>query len=244
MEVSSRAVLTSAVAALVAVTAFVDELALAGTVAFLALVAGLGWPRLLRVPSRVGSGVVVALAGVGSVAAVWAASGGPLLGHMALVVALAVLLAFVNELARQDGRRRLVESVSGTVSGVVVVASGAGWVASIRTPPAASLVVAGSAALAVASAASAVHLGARLGAAVTIVAGVIAGGAVGFVMPVVELLPGAVLGLAVGLLVAVMHAMLVGVPSLRRRMPALTAVVLPVLVCGTLVYVVGRVMVA
>lgn len=244
MEVSSRAVLTSVVAALVAVTAFVGELALAGAVGVLAVVTATGWPRLLRLPSRVGAGVVVGLTGLGSVAAVTVSEGGPLLGHMAFVVALAVLLAFVGELARQDGRRRLVESVTGTVCGVVVVASGAGWVASIRTPAAASLVVAGAAALAVASGASAVHLGTRLGALVTVLAGVVAGGAVGFVMPAVELWPGAVLGLAVGLLVAVMHVMLVGVLTLRRKLPALAAVVVPVLVCGTLVYAVGRVFVA
>lgn len=243
MEGAGRAVLSAAVATLVAVAAFVHDLALAGLVAALTLVLAAGWPRLLRLPSPTGSGVVVALAGVGAVTAVTAAGTGPLLGHAAVVVAMAVLLAFVNELVRQDGRLRLVESVTGTVSGVLVVASAAGWVAALQTPGGESLVVAGAASLAVASGVSVVHLGPRAGATVTTGAGVIAGGAVGAVMPDVALVPGAALGLATGLLVAAMHVLLEGVPSLRRRLPALAATVLPVVVSGTLVYVVGRVLV-
>ena len=44
-----------------------------------------------------------------------------------------MLAAFVHELVRRDGRERLVESVAGTVAGVVLAATAAGWVATGRT---------------------------------------------------------------------------------------------------------------
>jgi hypothetical protein len=243
MEVSTRAVLTAVLAALVALAAFVGEIPLIVLAGLLTVVLAVGWPVLLRLPNPTGSSIVIALGGLGAVVAVAATRGQPLLRDVPVVVALAVLLAFVNELSRQDGRLRLVESVSGTVSGLLVVASAAGWVASGRTPGGASLVVTGAAALAVSAAVSAVHLGRVVGAAVTTGAGVIAGAAVGAVMPDLTLLPGAALGFATGLLVAALHVLLEGVPSLRRPTAALASVVLPILVSGILVYVVGRVLV-
>lgn len=243
MDVSTRAVLTAAAATLVAVAAFVGETPLVGVALALTLLLAAGWPVLLGLPSPLGSAVVVALGGAGSVLAVAATRGQPLLRDVPIVVALAVLLAFVNELARQDGRRRLVESVTGTVTGLLVVAAAAGWVAAGRTPGSTSLVVTGAAALAVSAAVSAVHLGVRTGAVVTTAAGVIAGGGVGVVMPELGPVPGAALGFATGLLVASLHVLLDRVPALRNRWASTAAVVLPVLVSGILVYVVGRVLV-
>ena len=54
---------------------------------------------------------------------------------------------------------------------------------------------------------------------------------------------GALLGGAVGVLVAAMDALFDGMPELRRRMPALAAIALPVCVTGMVLYVVGRVLV-
>src|SRR3712207_7517865 len=50
-------------------------------------------------------------------------AGEPFLRELPEVLALAVLLAFVHELLRRDGRERLVESVAGAAAGVVVAAS-------------------------------------------------------------------------------------------------------------------------
>lgn len=243
MDVSTRAVVTAAVATLVAAAAFFGELPLVGVAVLLAAVFAAGWPVLLSLPSPVGSAVVVALAGVGAVLAVTATRGEPFLRELPIVLALAVLLAFVNELARQDGRLRLVESVTGTVTGVLIVTAAAAWVASGRTPGSTSLVVTGAAALAVGAAVSAVPLGGWTGAAVTSGAAVLAGGAVGVVMPALTVLPGVVLGLATGILVAALHVLFDRTPARTHRLAALAAVVLPVSVSGVLVYVVGRVLV-
>ncbi|KGM13881.1 hypothetical protein [Cellulomonas bogoriensis] len=243
MDVSTRAVLTAALAALLAVAAFVGELPLAAFAALCTLLFALGWPVLLRLPSPLGSGLVIAIAGLGSVAAVFATRGHPVLRELPIVVALAVLLAFVNELARQDGRRRLVESVTGTVTGILIVCAAAGWVASGRTPGATSLVVTGAVALAFAAGTSAVPLTGWAGAVVTVVSGVVGGGAAGLGMPQLDLLPGIALGLAAGVLMASLRELLERVPTLARKRAAIAAIVLPVAVSGTVVYVVGRVFV-
>ena len=190
-----------------------------------------------------GAATVVALGGVGAVLAVTATQGQPLLRELPVVVALAVLLAFVNELARQDGRLRLVESVTGTVTGVLVATAAAGWVAAVRAPGGSSLVVSGAVALAVGAAVSAVPLGGWLGALVTTVAAVIGGGAVGAVMPEMDILAGTLVGLSTGMLVAALHVLFDRLPALRRPLASLAAIVLPVSVSGILVYVVGRVLV-
>lgn len=242
MDVATRAVLTAVVAALVAGAAVLDPVWVSAVAGLLALVVAVGWPSLLDLPSRLGSGVVIALGGAGGVLAVAATRGLPVLRELPVVVALAVLLAFVNELARQDGRRRLVESVSGTVTGVLVASAAAGWVAAIRTPSGVGLVVTGALALAAAAAVSAIPFGEWLSAGMTTFAGVAGGVAAGAVMPGVGPLPGAALGVAVGLLVGVLHVLFERVPALRRRWAAAAALMLPVSVSGILTYVVGRVL--
>ncbi|EYR63930.1 hypothetical protein N866_17025 [Actinotalea ferrariae CF5-4] len=243
MDVSTRAVLTAAIAAGVAAAAFVGQLPLVVVAGLLTVLLALGWPVLLDLPNPLGSGVVIALVGLGSVLAVTVSTGATLLWLVPTVVALGVLLAFVAELLRQDGRLRLVESVTGTVTGLLVVSAASGWVAALRAPGDTALVITGAAALAVSAAVSAVHLGVRTGALVTTAAGVITGAAVGSVMPGLSILPGLALGFATGLLVAALHVLLAGVGTLCRFLAAVAAVVLPVLLGGILVYVVGRVLV-
>ena len=252
MEASNRAVLTAVVAAVVAAAAFVPEV---GAVAHLgelpvivaavamALVIAFGWPVLLGLPNLLGSRVVIALGGVGAVIAVTGTRGQPYLRQLPIVLALAVLLAFVNEFARQDGRSRLVDSVAGTVSGVLVATAAAGWVAVERAPSGTSIAVSGAVALAVAAAVSAVPLGGLMGSAVTTGAAVLAGGSVGTVMPHLPPLAGVLLGLATGVLMAALHALFDRLPTLRRRPAAFAVIVLPVAMSGILVYVVGRVLV-
>jgi hypothetical protein len=252
MDASTRAVLTAVLAAVVAAVSFVGgvpELAGLGewpvivTAILLALVIAVGWPVLLGLPNVLGSAVVIALGGAGAVVAVAATRGAPILRELPVVVALAVLLAFVNELARQDGRRRLVDSVAGTVTGVLIATAAAGWVAAERAPGGTSLVVSGAVALAVGAAVSAVPLGDWLGATMTTSSAVLAGVAVGAVMSDLDPLVGGLLGLATGILVAALHVLFDRLPALRHRMAAFTVVVLPVALSGILVYVVGRVLV-
>lgn len=252
MEVSTRAVLTAVLAAVMAVASYAvglpalsdaGELPVVVAAALLALAIAAGWPILLNLPNLLGSAVVIALGGAGAVVAVAATKGAPWLRELPIVVALAVLLAFVNELARQDGRARLVDSVAGTVTGVLVAASAAGWLAAERSVGGTELVVTGAVALAVAAFVSAFPLGSWLGALVTTGAGIAAGVAVGLLSTDVPAAVGPVLGLAMGVLIAALHALFDRLPALRRRTAAFAALVLPVALAGIVVYVVGRVLV-
>lgn len=250
-DVTSRAVTTAALAAIVAVAAFAPTAtALSGagewpivlTVAVVVLAIAIGWPTLLRLPDRVGSATVIAIVALGAVVAVAGTHGHPHLRNLPIVVALGVLLAFVNELARRDGRPRMVDSVTGTVAGMVIAVAAAGWIAAGRGAGGVALVVAGAVGLAVASAIAAVPLGGWSGALATTVAGLAGSGAVAAVMPTLGVVPGILLGTAIGMLVAALHALFVALPTLRSWWAAGAAVALPVAVSGFLVYVVGRVL--
>lgn len=242
MSVETRSVLTAVLAAVVAVGGYLGVLPLAGVSAALVLVLAIGWPRLAGLPFTPGAGAVVALGGIGSVAAVTFTAAEPYLQHMALVFAGAVVLAFVNELLRRGGRLRLVESVSGTVAGTVLAVCVTGWVATARLAGGKELVVAGALALALGSAAVALRGRTWLVYLVTVAAATGGGTLVGAVLPAVQLLAGAVLGFGVGLLVTAMHALFDRFPALSRNLPSLAVIVLPVTVSGVLVYVAGRVL--
>lgn len=242
MSVETRSVLTAVLAAVVAVAGFFGVLPLAAASAVLVLVLAVGWPGLAGLPFGPGAGAVVALGGIGSVAAVTFTPTEPYLQHMALVFAGAVVLAFVNELLRRGGRLRLVESVSGTVAGTVLVVCVTGWVATARLPGGEELVVAGAVALALGSGLVALRWRTWLVYLVTVAAATGGGALVAWLLPSVGVTAGAVLGLGVGVLVAAMHALFDRLPALDRKVPSLAVVVLPVTVSGVLVYVAGRVL--
>lgn len=253
MQVSTRAVATAVLAALVAVAGYVSDpavldvpyaaYALPGVVALVTLAFAFGWPVLAQLPSRLGTSVVIALCGVGGVAVVQRTVDEPYLRGLPVVFAFSVLLAFVNELARRGGRERLVESVTGTVAGTLVAVTAAGWVATQHAPGGANLLVAGALALAAGSAASALPFHGWTGAGVTTGASLVAGGLGGLVLPVIDPLAGALLGIGVGVLVSSMQELFDRLPALSRRPAAVAALVVPVPVTGILVYVVGRVLV-
>lgn len=243
MQLATRAVVTAVLAAAVAVAGYLGGTPLSITAAVLAVVFALGWPALAGLPFVPGSAAVVALGGVGAVGVVHLTTTQPYLRDLPVVFAAAILLAFLNELLRRDGRTRLVESVSGTVAGTLVAVAVAGWVAIGKTPGGEPIVVVGALALAVGSAVVALHLAPWLGALVTAGASAAAGTLGGLLLPGIDPLAGALLGLAVGVLVATLHALFDQLPSLEKRWPSLAAVTLPVTVTGILVYVVGRVLV-
>ncbi len=243
MSVVTRAVLTAAVAAVVALCAVAGQVAMIAVAGVLVLVVAVGWPGLVSAPAPRGAGVVVGLGGLGGLAAAALTDDDPYLRDVPSVLAVAVLAAFVHELVRRDGRERLVESVAGSISGLMAAATAAGWVAAIRTDAGTAVVVTGAAALAVASAVSAAPTAGWLGAALTVVAGVAVGTGAAAAIPDVDPVPGTLIGLAVGVLAATVRRLLDRLPSLRGRLPAVAAAVVPVAVTGMLVYVVGRVLV-
>lgn len=243
MDALTRAVLTTAAAVSLAAAAYVSEAVLVGVVALFILVVAYGWPALLDLPMRAGSRLVIALSGLGALAAMTVTEGEPFLRDLPVVLALSILLAFVNELVRPDGRRRMVDSVAGTVSGILVVTAAAGWVAAGRTAGATAIVVVGAVALGVSTASSVVPLSPWLGLMVAV--GVSGGVGVGLaaVLPGLTLLAGGLIGLSAGILGATLREVFTRLPTLTTRSAAAAATVVPVTVTGTLVYVVGRLLV-
>jgi len=243
VDALTRAVLTTAAAIVLAAAAYVDPWAHVGVVALLVLVVAFGWPVILDLPARAGSRFVIALAGLGALAAITFTEGEPFLRELPPVVALAILLAFVNELVRTDGRVRMVESLAGTVSGVLVVVAAAGWIASSKTVGATSLVVVAAIALAVGTATSAVPFSPWLGLTVAVASSAAVGFGLAFVLPDVTPIAGALIGLAVGILGATVREAFDRMPTLTLRSASAAAIVVPVTVTGTLAYVVGRLLI-
>ncbi len=243
MDALTRAVLTTAAAVGLAAAAYVSETVLAGVVAAMVLLVAWGWPVLLDLPARAGVRFVVALGGLGALATVTLTEGEPFLRDLPVVLALAILLAFVNELVRPDGRLRMVDSVAGSVSGILVVAAAAGWVAAGRTAGGTAIVVVGAVALGVGTASSVVPLSPWF--ALVVAVGISGGVGVGLaaVLPGLTLLAGGLVGVAVGILGATLRELFTRLPMLSERAAATAGVVVPVTVTGMLVYVVGRLLV-
>jgi CDP-diglyceride synthetase len=245
VTLTSRAVTTAVLSAVVAAAASVGTLPLAAAAGVLVLLVGLGWSRLLRLPSRGGPGLVVALTGLGAVAVAWATEGEPVLRNLPIVVAMGLVLAFVAEMLRRGGRLRLVESVSGTVTGIVVAVACAGWVAAGRSEAGEALVITSAAGLAAAAGVSALPLAAGWAGSLV---GVALGGAVGAgaaaVVPDIDPVTGLVAGAVGGLVVAALRLLFERqVAVSRRRTAGVAAAAAPVAVGGILVFAVGRVVI-
>ena len=98
----------------------------------LALVAALvpaaaqGWPALVRARHDLGGTIVMTISGLAAATSVYLLDD---MGVAGLVMAFSILVAFVGQMLRRDGRHNLVEDLSSTVAGCLVVVSGSAWCA-------------------------------------------------------------------------------------------------------------------
>ncbi|MBD9698562.1 hypothetical protein IGS67_03510 [Flavimobilis sp. GY10621] len=238
MSRSTRAVVTAVAASLLAAAAFLGATGVSGAVALLVVVLAIGWPRLLDLPSGAGSTTVLALVGLGGVAAV--VLDGGTLGTLPFVVACGLVLAFLVEMLRRDGRPRLVESLTGTVAGLVVAACGAGWTAVVEHDGGPDLVVVSAGALAAASVAAVlVPWKGWSSVGVAVAAGAAVGTGIAALVPVTALGEGVVVGAFAGVLAASLHVLLEKLPASTSRWGGVASAVVPVLVLGVVAYVVG-----
>lgn len=111
--------------ALLAVSGFAGS----GLVALTLLLGGgilaWGWAGLLALPSPRGTMGVLWFGNLALVGAAVATTEEPYLRWLPGALALSLLVAFVHQLARRDGRPRLVESVASTVAALAIMTSGA-----------------------------------------------------------------------------------------------------------------------
>lgn len=240
MNLSTRAVLTAAASAAIAVGAFLGEIPLIIIIALLGLAFAFGWSSLMRLPSIGGSTLVVSLTMVGALAVVAFTTTEPWLVYLPVVLAFGVLLAFINEMLRPIPRSHLIDSLFGTVSGVIVTVCGAGWLAAFRIEHGLHIVVISAVALAAASTAGALKAPRWLVIILTFTLGTTAGAVAAHFLEPTTLIAGLVQGALAGLIISALHALVDRVPSLESRRSGGALIILPILALGVLVYVAGR----
>lgn len=240
LDLSTRAIMTAVIATVLAGAALMEVRATTAALVAVVLIFAWGWPRLVALPAVLGSSVVVAVSGVGAIAAVYKSMTEPWLRSVPLVLAMGIFLAFVNELARPDDRRRAVDSLMGTVTGVVLAVVSAGWLAADRSEHGSKVVVVTGIAIAVASVVAAIPVYGWSSFSLTVFAGLVGAVALGRFVVDVRTLATLAVGLVAGLVVASVHMLFVRLNTLRFASGSLAVVVIPIAVAGPAVYAIAR----
>lgn len=237
-----QAAVSVALSGLLAVCAYAGTAFLAAGVGLGVVLVVLGWGRLMALPSPRGSAAVIAASGAaGIVAALVARDALEPLTPFASVLALSVLLAFAHELLRRDGRPRLLESVSGTVMGQMVVVLGAAWILLPLSEPGVGTVAVAACAAVAARLATALPWPLRITGWLAILAGASVSGVVEVLISDRSLGEGAIVGATVAVVVASFDRTLSHQPAASSPPGAFAAAAAPVLAAGTGAYVIARI---
>lgn len=141
-------VVTVLAAVLIAVSASAGELMLAAALLLGSLIIAWGWPRAAGLPSPKGTSLVLAVSVTVLVVAVVATDSDPYVQWAGAALASGLLLMFVHQLLRRDGRPRLTESVMGTSLALVVLASATAFLPLVHLEHGPSLIAGAMAAVA------------------------------------------------------------------------------------------------
>ena len=115
---------TMAFAALVALTGYASPQFVALAVALAGFVLAWGWPLLLSLPSPRGTTAVLGLGTIMMTGTALVSQDEPYLRWMPAALAVSVIIGFLHQLMRRDGRPRLTESVAATTSGLAIISAG------------------------------------------------------------------------------------------------------------------------
>jgi hypothetical protein len=234
---------TLAAAGLLSVAGYAGVWPLAVAAILVVAVMAWGWPTLVDLPSPRGSASLVALGGAACVLAVALSREEPLLQWLALALAGAVVGEFVHQLARRDGRPRLVECVTGTLAGVVVLASMSTWVALPRTPMQGSAVLLVTVPVAVGLALQALPVPGRLASVFGVEASALLAGLLAGLLPEPSVLAGVLIGLAAGAVAMMLHRLLSVLPPAGSAPAWLALALAPLASTGMVGYVALRLLV-
>ena len=248
-EVPMQPLVTLAVVALAALltfTAFAGPPMVALTVALCAGIIAWGWAGLLGLPSPRGTTLVLAVGSAGAIGTALATSQDPFLAWMPAALAGSMIVAFGHQLARRDGRPRLVESISATITAIAIVVSGASLIALSRSEHGPWVLAIAAAAMAV-SALTDLAGGSRRFNAWLLPLGMLVGGfaaiLIGHGLGAVGWGAAALLGV---LSAGVSHAIrrvLATLPAISGARSQLVSASASVLTGGVVVYVVGRLLI-
>jgi hypothetical protein len=202
-----------------------------------------GWPSLLALPTPRGTTALVALGGTLAALAVALPGGEPRLRWLGPAVAGAVVAEFVHQLARRDGRPRLVESVSATIAAVALLGSVAATVALPSTGSGTSGVAIWAGATGLALAVQGADLPPRWLLAGGVVVGALAGALLGALLPAGTAVTGFVVGLVVSAVALLLHRVLATLPAAGRAPGWLALGVASLAAPGAAAYVLLRLLV-
>lgn len=217
----------------------------------LVLVLGVGWPTLLGLPTRGGSTTILALGSAAAVVVVaLTADGGDIergvrpdvgdLRWLSPVLAVTVILAFTHQLLRRDLRPRLVESVTGVVSGAVVGVLAAGWMAVAIAAEATTLIAVTVAPLVCAAIAVTIRWRHPVYVAAVVSAAAAAAAVVSHQSAELAWGLGAVIGGVVGVIVMSLDRLLAWMPSAASREAQLALGASYVGACGTVAHLIAQ----
>jgi hypothetical protein len=231
-------------AALFALAGYAGGTVLLGAAALTVLVVALGWASLLQLPGRRGTSLVVLLTGWAALAVAWLNQNATRpLAAFAAVMAFAVLAAFAHELLRRDGRPRLVESVTGTLSGQVATVLAAGWVLLPGTAAGTSAVVVTAVTVGAARLVTAFPLPQRTAGWACLAGGAVAGSVAAVVLASGNIQACVVAAVAVAAVVAGQDRLLATQAPKRSSLGLLAAAAAPVSSVGMVAYTVIRLLV-
>lgn len=183
-----------------------------------------GWPTLLGLPTQRGSVTVLALCGAIGVLVTLLTSEPPRddpLRWLAPVLALSIVITFTHQLLRRDMRPRLVESVTGVVSGVVVLQLGVGWLPAAGLDV--SLVLTGLATLICCAGLHAVARRSRALGLLSLVVGVAVGMVCAALLPGLAAVNGALVGVCVAVVVICIDRLFAKAPRSQQAGVAIGA---------------------
>jgi uncharacterized membrane protein YGL010W len=230
------ALLSGALAALVAVAAHVSPALIAIAVALIVILVAIGWALLLDLPDPQGTAAVIVISGwvgVGSTYVIRDTSRS--LGVFSALIALAVILAFVHEMLRHGDRENLVESLAGTLTGQVIALLGGGWILLPTTALAEAGVVITATALGIARLAGVFGWQGRMRGWVPFGLGTAAGMAVAVTLGHGDM-ASLMLSASVAGTVAGLDRLLAALPASRTLLGAVTGAAAPTAAIGTVAF--------
>jgi hypothetical protein len=234
---------TVACGALLAVAAYAGSWLLAAAVLVVLGILAWGWPALLELPAPRGTTAALGLSAVLAVGSVAATEDDPLLDWLALAAAGGVVACFLHQLVRRDGRPRLVESLSGELMAVALVACAAAVIGLPRTKGGADAVLPLAVAVAAVGLVQLVPLPERLRTLPALAGAAAAGALAAGLVPHVGVAYGAVVGLAYAVGVAFLRRLFSTRPVLTFLPAALALAMAPVAAGGIVTYVLARLLV-
>jgi hypothetical protein len=229
-----------ACAALLGIAAYAGSLALGGAMLVVSAVMIWGWPILLELPAPRGTFAALGFSAVFVMSAVALTREDPLLDWLALAAAGGVVVCFLHQLLRRDGRPRLVESLSGEIMAVALLTCGAALVGLPRTPGGADTVLTLAAAVAAIALVELVPLPERLFTLPATVAATAAGALAAGLASHTPVAFGAVVGLAFAITTICVRRLFMSRPVLAFLPAALSLAVAPIMAGGIATYVLAR----